>query len=376
MLQRGPLVARVLIVQHEVALAERAALGVFSAQPDRNSLGEQTGERQALGMCPVDRVLQRGLPPLELAPELRKRREALRPAVDQVVQRTQPVVPGRRERLAPALLLLRQHLVPVWPLAFDLHPDSERRSGGRLVDVQFDGIFVISTLDDGSPRFVQACRCFLGHHIDLRLLEDPFLHQSVSPDLPHRRMPADLLVHQRLRVRRLVALVVAVPAVPDEVDDDVFRKCHVEVDRQLDRGEARLGIIRVHVQDRKPEAQRDVARVAAGARVVRIGREPELVVGHDVNRAAVLVAGQPGQVEGLGYDSLPHERGVPVHQDRENGRPERIQSALVLAGQGHAASPCEDFPRGARHPLDDRVHVLEMARIRGERDLQFADRRA
>ena len=63
--QRSP-VGRV--VQHQVPLAEGAPLGVLAGEPDRNAFGQERGERQRLGVRPVDAALgpQRGAPPLEL----------------------------------------------------------------------------------------------------------------------------------------------------------------------------------------------------------------------------------------------------------------------------------------------------------------------
>ena len=60
----------------------------------------------------------------------------------------------------------------------------------------------------------------------------------------------DLLVHHRLRERRLVALVVAVPAVADEVDDHVAPERLAELDRQPRRLHDRLGVVAVDVEDR------------------------------------------------------------------------------------------------------------------------------
>ena len=70
------------VVQHQVALAEGAALGVLSGEPDRHAFGQQRGERQRLGVGPVDAALraQRRAAALELLPELGMDGEALGPA--------------------------------------------------------------------------------------------------------------------------------------------------------------------------------------------------------------------------------------------------------------------------------------------------------
>ena len=60
----------------------------------------------------------------------------------------------------------------------------------------------------------------------------PCVDQRRRPQLlAHRRVRGDLLVHQRLRERRLVALVVAVAAVADQVDQEVAAEARAVVAR-------------------------------------------------------------------------------------------------------------------------------------------------
>ena len=83
--------------------------------------------------------------------------------------------------------------------------------------------------------------------------------------LAHGRMIGDRGCHQRLRVRGLVLLVVAVAPVADEVDDDVVAEAAPVGEREPDRGERRLGVVGVDVDDRDVEALGEVARVAGRA---------------------------------------------------------------------------------------------------------------
>ena len=53
-LHRAVLLAGLGVVQDEVALAERAALGVLAGQADRDALGQQRRERERLGVGPDD----------------------------------------------------------------------------------------------------------------------------------------------------------------------------------------------------------------------------------------------------------------------------------------------------------------------------------
>ena len=110
--------------------------------------------------------------------------------------------------------------------------------------------------------------------------------------LAHGRVLAIAGGEQRLRVRGLVLLVVTVAAVADEVDDDVVAEAPPVREREPDRRERSLGLVGVDVDDRNVEALREVARVARRAAVCGIGREADLVVRDQVQRAAGRVAGE------------------------------------------------------------------------------------
>src|SRR5262245_25541853 len=49
--------AGVGVVQHRMAMHERAALGILPGDSNRDAVGQDRGERQRLGVAPVDRVL-------------------------------------------------------------------------------------------------------------------------------------------------------------------------------------------------------------------------------------------------------------------------------------------------------------------------------
>ena len=101
----------------------------------------------------------------------------------------------------------------------------------------------------------------------LRLVlgQDAFLDELFRVQLAHGRVARDQLRHQRLRVRRLVLLVVAVPPVTDEIDHDVVAEARAERRREPVGGERRLGVVGVDVDDRHVEALREVARMAGRA---------------------------------------------------------------------------------------------------------------
>ena len=214
--------------------------------------------------------------------------------------------------------------------------------------------------------------------------------------LAHGRVRRDLLVHQRLRERRLVAFVVAVAPVADQVDQEVAPEARAVFPGQTRRLEAGDRIVGVDVDDRNLEAARQAARVAGAVGLARRGGEAELVVGDDVNRAVGVVAGQPRQVERLGDDALARETprrresgSAACWRRRSRVRPARLRDVPAARAMptttgftasrwlGFGASVTNICPRGAdgaragvilhvAHPAE-----IDPQRLRGDRILEL-----
>ena len=122
------------------------------------------------------------------------------------------------------------------------------------------------------------------HLLDLALGDDAFGDQLLRVDLLRRRMRADLLVHQRLGERRLVAFVVAVAPVAEHIDDDRPLELLAVFGRHLGGVHHRFRIVAVHVQDQRLDHLGDVGRIWRRARVARIGGEADLVVDDEMDR--------------------------------------------------------------------------------------------
>ena len=60
------------------------------------------------------------------------------------------------------------------------------------------------------------------HRVGLAVTQHARLDETLGIELPRRRMARDRAVHQRLGEGRLVGLVMAVPAIAEQVDDDVL----------------------------------------------------------------------------------------------------------------------------------------------------------
>src|SRR2546422_5627370 len=137
----------------------------------------------------------------------------------------------------------------------------------------------------------------------------------VGVALARRGRLLDPLIHRGLRVGRLVAFVVTPAPVAYDIDHHVAVELVAIQHREPRRGEARLHVVRIDVDDRRIEAFGEVARVVGGASFLRIGGEAELVVADQVDRATRRVAFEPGEVERLRHDALRGER-----RDRKSTR--------------------------------------------------------
>ena len=85
----------------------------------------------------------------------------------------------------------------------------------------------------------------------------------------HAALGLDEVVHERLRHRGVVALVVAAAAVADEVDDDVLVELLAERERELGDPHDRLGVVAVHVEDRRLDGLGDIGGVHRRAALAR-----------------------------------------------------------------------------------------------------------
>ncbi len=185
--------------------------------------------------------------------------------------------------------------------------------------------------------------------------------ENLRPLLSNGRRRRHLPVHDGLRERRLVAFVVPVAPVPDEVDQEIALEFLAIREREPRGGDARLRVVRVHMDDGNLERAGQAAGVERAVRVVWIRREADLVVRDDVNRAAGRIAGESMEIQRLGDHALAGKRGVAVNQDRQH----RVR--IELDGPG----PVGRGACGAGHAFEHRIDRLEMAGVRRHRDDQI-----
>ena len=108
--------------------------------------------------------------------------------------------------------------------------------------------------------------------------------QLLGVELADAALGVDDLVHLRVGHRRVVALVVAAPAVADQVDHDVLVERLAVFEGQPRHPYDGLGVVAVDVEDRRLDHPGDVGAVERRAAVLRRGGEADLVVDHDVHR--------------------------------------------------------------------------------------------
>jgi hypothetical protein len=319
------------IVEDEMALRERAALGVLAGETDGDALDEEAGERERLGLAPVDESIGRlegRSASLELPCELGMHGEPVRSREQLAVEGLEDV--GRNRRGDVSLRVAATIALP-WRgnlAALDLRTEARVRASELRLDLGADPLHVL-----------------LGHY--------PVGDESSDELRQHGRVLRDQLRQQRLRVGRLVLLVVAEPPVSDQIDHGVVAEPLSKRHREPNRRDRRLGVVGVDVDDRNVEPLREVARVARRAPLLGVGREPDLVVRDHVQRPARRVAREALEVQCLGHDALGRERRVAVDEDRH--RDPRVMIAVALA-------PIRLFRAGP--PLDDGIDELEMAGVR------------
>ena len=324
------------VVEHGVAMSEGAALGVLAGEPDVSPGAKQGGVGQVLAGRPIQRNLAASHRPaaLEDLPQLPQRREPLRHTRQVLEQRDQRLFrnPGLGlgdAFLGPAAVALPQALV-----------GARLAQRGRLLGL-------VVGLEEVPLGLLAKRLGVLGAHPAL-------LGERLRVELGHRRVVPDRLVHQRLGVARLVALVVAVAPEAHEVDHDVALEALPVLGGQAHHVDAGLGVVPVHVEDGDVEHLRDGRGVDARARVLGVGGVADLVVDDDVDGAAGVVAPEPREVQRLCHHALRSHRRVAVDDQRKHLAPVLPVEALLL---------------GARPSLHHRVDDLEVAGVEGQAEV-------
>ncbi len=144
----------------------------------------------------------------------------------------------------------------------------------------------------------------------------------------------------------------AVAAIAEDVDDHVLLEAGAELGGDARDVHDRLGIVAVHVEDRRLHHLAGIGGIGTRARVGGVGGEADLVVDDEVDGAAGAVALELGQHQGFGDQTLAGKRRVAVHEETHH---------LVAAGVAALAL------LGAHLAEHDGIDRLQMRRIRRQR---------
>ena len=204
---------------------------------------------------------------------------------------------------------------------------------------------------------VHGCAIGFDHVIAQRVTHALYC-ELLCIQLARAGMGSDFLVHQWLRERRGVLLVVPQFAEASDVHHHVLAELHAELQCQL-RGEHHgFRIVTVDVQDGRLDHLHDVGTERAGTHVARIRRgEADLVVDDQVDRTTRGVATGLRQAQSFLVDTLATERRITVHQHGQH-----LVTTLVTTAV-HA---------GADRTLHDRIDDFEVGRVERQRQVNRA----
>ena len=193
------------------------------------------------------------------------------------------------------------------------------------------------------------------HPLRLWLIDQRHRLQPSGIEHPGRGMLTDVLVHQRLGCRRLIRLIVAMAPIADQVDHHVPMEPHSVLERQPGHEHHRLRIIGIHVEDRRLHHLRHIRAILGGTGIARVaGREADLVVDDDVDRAPDPEPPGLGHIEHLHHHALTGKGGIAMDHDRQYPIAGPIP-APILTGTH----------RAHHHRVDD----FQMRGIEGQREV-------
>src|SRR5579872_1564382 len=167
----------------------------------------------------------------------------------------------------------------------------------------------------------------------------------------------DLFIEQRLRDRRIVDFAVSVPAIADEIDNDVGTELVAILSRKARHADDSINIFAIDMEDGNRLASRDAGRESRRVLLDVTRGESNEVVNDHVNRAADGVSRQVGIIHRLGENALPGKRGIAVDNQWQ------IFFAAAFAGAVLLGAGATDR---------DGIHRFKMARVRDEMDVYLA----
>ena len=159
-------------------------------------------------------------------------------------------------------------------------------------------------------------------------------HESFGVEGSNAALCLNQVVHQRLGHRGVVAFVVPAATVADDVDDHIALEGLAVGKSEFSDTEHGFGVIAVDVENRRLDGLRHIGGVDRGSRIVREGREADLVVHNDVNRSTGPVRTKLRHLQCFEHHTLTGHSSIAVDQDGKNS--EAANGAAVLLGANDA----------------------------------------
>ena len=141
------------------------------------------------------------------------------------------------------------------------------------------------------------------------------LHQRFYIQLANAAALCNCLIHKRLGVTRVVAFVVSVTAIANEVDDHVFMELLAVIKCQTRNTHASFWVVSIHMENWRLNSFCNIAWILRRTRVLRRCGETNLVVDNDVNSSANAITTGVAHGKTFGNNSLTSKRSVAVHHD-------------------------------------------------------------
>ncbi len=223
----GVVLARDLVDEHRVALAEGAAAAVLAGEPDRGgALHQQRTDGQGLAHAPQSIV------PFST--------EAARRCICGIRRGCTVIDSGDVDlRLGD----------PLDDLGGDRGVHGDREVGLRVGDVRLRRLR--RGLADLGEDLLQLALEVLERLLRLFQGDVAATDEGLGVELAHRALLVDQGVHLRVGELRVVALVVTAAAVADEVDHDVLVERLAEFEGEPRHPDDGLGVVAVDVDDRR-----------------------------------------------------------------------------------------------------------------------------
>src|SRR5271155_2445670 len=217
-----------------MALRKRAPLAILAGEPNRIAFVQQRSEGQGFGGRPID--------PFACL-------DRVTTIVEEALDRLVHIEARRRygDARSQLLELADGNAGDAAPIVVDRILPGLEAGPAPVEPIGLVGLIALARLVFG----LQTMAPVAPHLVDLALGDQPFADQLAGVDLEGGRMRPYDAVHQRLGESRLVALVVAVAAITEHVDDDRLVKPLPELDGDLGAIDHGLRVIAIDVEDRR-----------------------------------------------------------------------------------------------------------------------------